>query len=199
MRESDVIEWLISESTTFLSNSSLVSLSTPAGHVDVAEAGDPPVYPFIGIQKIASTSDSAGIGSGELYVDDLSYTNDGVLESITYRRDVTLRVEVIPVTDEDPKLRDDLTTDLTDFYSKKVRKDTLHSDMEGLKIEEATPQGRADDFVRADGIPIEIDYERYLVDNDPDVADTVNVDIDVGDEADTDSTTDTDTFDESFS
>lgn len=183
MRESAVINWLDSEIATFLSNSSLVSLTTPGDHVGLAKErdNDAGVYPFIGIQQIATRPHSAGIGNGELAVDSFTYDVNGVLQSIDYRRDITLRLSVIPVTDGNAKLRDDLSEDLTDHLALVARQEDHPSDIDGMHVEEATPQDRSNDFVWADGIPLEIEYERYIIDSNPDVAETVNIDIDVKD------------------
>lgn len=181
MRQTAVINWLHDEIVTFLSNSSLVSLSSPGDHVDLVDERDDNPYPFVGIQKIGSNDNNAGIGNGQVFVDSLSYDSTDTLVSITYRRDVTFRVNVIPVTNNDAKLRDDLADDLDDHFARLARNGPLASDMDDLRVEEATPQGRPDEFVYGDGIPIEIDYSRYQTDNDPLVADTVNVDIDVRD------------------
>ncbi len=197
MRESDVINWLFDETSTFLSNSSLVSVSAPSDHVDEAQTHNGQIYPFIGVRQIASNPDTAGIGNDTLKVDSFSYGTDGVLQSITYRKDVTLRAELVPTVDENPKLRDDLSEDISDHFSliaEKLNtvKDTTPDDMEDVSVDESTTEGRSDDFVMADGIPVEIEYSRYLVDNDPPVADTVNLDINVGDSVSADA------FDETF-
>lgn len=192
MRESTVINWLNDEISTFLSNSSLVSLSTPDEHVGLAQERDSnsQVYPFVGIQQIASRPHSAGIGSGELSVDFHSYDSNDLLTAIDYRRDVTLRLSVIPTTDNDAQLRDDLGEDLTDHLALVARKKDHPTDIDGMHVEEATSQNQSEDFVWADGIPVEIEYERYITDNDPAVAETVNIDIDVTDDLDTSSSSD---------
>lgn len=163
MKESDVVNWLLNEIETYLTNTTLVSLSTPSKHTDVAETGDPPVYPFVGVQKIASRSQSAGIGSGELHVDSFNMTGNTV-DSIDYRRDVTFRVEVIPVTDDDAQLRDDLVDELANRFALIARRQSFPFDMEDLAVEESSPQGRPDAFVRGEGVPVEIDYSRYFTD-----------------------------------
>lgn len=201
MKESDIHEWLLSEVTTILSNTSLVSLSNPATHVDVASAFDESTYPFVGILGIANTSQSAGIGNGDVVVDDTTYSG-GQLQSITYRIDKELRVELDPVTDNDPKLRDDLCTELSDHFSLLARNGNHPADMEPPDVDESTTQNREDDFVRGEGVPMDIEYSRYIVDDDPDVATDVNLDIDAeapdetsGDTNDVDGVT-IDAFDE---
>jgi len=182
VNESDVIQWLLDECETVLTQSNYVSLSTPVNHVDVAEPSMDHPYPFVGIQPIATNQTSAGIGNGNLFVDSLNYGSDGILDSITYRRESTLRVETIPVTDDDPKLRDDLGTELTDYFNLYTRTRGQPSDMDPPQIDESTPQGRSDDFIDSDGIAMEITYEHFITDTDPDVAESVNVELQVGDE-----------------
>lgn len=181
MRQSDVVEWLHDEIESFLSNSTLVSPSTPAEHVGLAEKRDERTYPFVGIQKIASTSETGGIGSGEIRVDEVTYDSNGVVQSITYRRDVTLRVEVLPTTDGDRHLRDNLLDDLADHFTVLARNGDVPEDIEPPSVEEATPQGRPDDFVYTDGLPMEIEYARYHTDDSVTAAEEVNVDVDAGD------------------
>lgn len=181
MNQSDVIQWLLSECETVLTQSNRVSLSMPSNHVDVAEPSMEHPYPFVGVQPITTNQMSAGIGNGNLFVDSLNYGSDGILNSITYRREPTLRVEAIPVTDDDPKLCDDLGTELVDHFDLYTRTGGQPVDMDPPQIDDSTPQGRSDDFVDSDGIAMEIAYEHYITDDSPAVATTVNMDIEVGD------------------
>lgn len=181
MRTSAVIQWLLDECEAVLQQSNRVSLSTPANHVDVAEPSLDHPYPFVGIQPIADNSMSAGIGNGDLFVDSLTHDSNGVLQATTYRRDSTLRVEAIPVTDDDPKLRDELADELEDHFSLYSRTGGQPSDMDPPQLDNSTPQGRSDDFVDSTGIAMEIEYEHFITDDDPDVATSVNVEIEVGD------------------
>lgn len=197
MKESDVINWLIEELTTTLSNSSLVSLSSPGQHVDVVNGRDPPRYPFVGLLQISNTPTARGIGNTNIVVDSLSYDVDGILDSITYRRDNELRIEMVPVTDDDAKLRDDLFTLIEDELSMLSKTGSFPDDMNTPEVDTSDTRDRSNDFIRSDGIPVTIPYSRYMIDSDPEAAETVNVDIDVGD--DEDWTNDMDSFDETFS
>lgn len=199
MRQSAVTTWLLDEIETFLTNTSLVSPSTPSNHVDEAQAHDEQTYPFVGVQKIATNPQSAGIGNGELQVDSVNYGNNGNVQSIDYVRDVELRVEVIPTTDDDSALRDDLAEDLASRFALLARTDGYPSDIDSITVGEATPSGRPDEFVRGDGVPLEIDYERHLTDDTVTAAETVNIDVDVGDyDDDISESDDVDAFDESL-
>jgi hypothetical protein len=198
MRQSAVIEWLHDEISDFLGGSTLVSLSNPDNHVSLAEQRDDQVYPFVAIQKIASNPESAGVGSGNLYVDELSY-KAGALDAVTYGRDFDFRVEVIPLTDGDAKLRDDLTEDLGDHLSIVARTGAHPNEMGPIDVGEATPDERTDDFVRGDGISLGIEYSRYATDDDPDVAESVELTVSVGDYDDEVSESDDpDAFSETF-
>jgi len=183
MEASDVVSWLIDECVTVLSTTNTVSLSTPADHADIAQSGSPPTYPFVGIQTIGADQESAGLGSGSLFVDDLSYDTNDVLQSITFARVPIRRYEIVPVTDDDPKRRDQLVTDVADHFSRYER-DTgsLPTDMNTLTTDSPSNQDRTSDYVRADGLPLDIEYTRYIVEDDPTVAETVTVDLDAGDE-----------------
>jgi len=196
MKESEVVNWLYTETVDVLDTSSLLSLSSPNDHVGLAEKGEDTIYPYVGIQEIANRPQSTGVGSGEVFVDETVYDSQDVLQSITYRRDVIKRVQLIPTTDGDAQLRDDLGGELADHFSVITRQGNLPTDIEALTVEEGTPQDRTDDFVRAHGVPMEITYSRYITNNDPAVADTVNVDIDVTEDVDTAASDDA--FNETF-
>lgn len=201
MRQSDVNEWINDEVVSFYNTTSLVDLSSPDEHVGVVNRrnDDVPTYPFVGIQKISGTPDSAGLGNSELFVDEKTHDVNGILTSITYRRDVTYRLNLIPVTDGKPLFRDNLVDDITDTFSLIARQNAYPSDVNSLMVDEATPQGRSDDFVYADGVAMEIKYSRYITDDDPTAAETVNLDIDVtDDDPDVDDDTDADAFDETL-
>jgi hypothetical protein len=195
MKESDVNDWLHSECVSILQSTSLLTLSTPNNHVGIAEDRDDQTYPFIGIRGISSTSQSAGIGSGDMYVDSVNYSN-GTADSVTFRREPTLRVELVPVTDNDQQLRDDLVDELVDHFSTLGRLDDYPADVEEVDVDEATVQGRPSEFVYADGVPLDVDYNRYVTKSVA-AAETVNVDIDASDTVD-DDTDDVEAYSESF-
>jgi len=182
MKQSDVVIWVHDEVKSVLNSTNLVNLGTPDDHVDLADDREDHPYPFVGIQKVTGIPQSAGIGSGNLSVDALNYDNNNVLQSIDYGRDTVLRLNIIPLTDGDAQLREDLGDELADHFELLLRQDNLHADMEDIDVGEATPQDRTDDFVRADGIPLEIEYTRFITDDDPATAKTVKVDVDVADE-----------------
>lgn len=198
MRQSAVIEWLHDEISTFLSGSPLVSLTTPDNHVALAERRDEQVYPFVAIQKITTRPQTMGLGSGNVYVDELNYVS-GSLDSVTYARDLAFRVEAIPLTDGDAKLRDDMTEDLGDHLSVISRTDAYPTDIEALDVGEHSPDERTDDFVRGDGISLGIEFTRYVTDNDPQVAEEVDLTITVGDyDSQVSETDDAEPFNETF-
>lgn len=197
MEKDDVIDWLYDEAVSVLTDSTHVSLGTPGDHVGLAERRDDQTYPFVGIQEIATSQAPQGIGNGDVYVADTTYTS-GTLQSITYGVEPTLRVELIPLTDGDRRLRDQLTSELADHFSILARTESYgHADVENVATEEGTPQNRSSEFVYAEGVPVEVTYQRYTTDTDPDVVDEVNVDVDVSDTP-LDDSDDADGFDESF-
>jgi hypothetical protein len=198
MRQSAVIEWLHDEISTFLSGSSLVSLSNPDNHVALAEQRDDQVYPFVAIQEVSSVTVKKGKGDTNVYVAGLDYTS-GVLNAVTYARDVRVRLEVIPLTDGDAKLRDDLTEDLNSHLSIQSRKKEYPTDIRSFDVGESSPNERTDDFVRGKGVELKITFTRYEVDDDPEVATEVNLTLNVGDyDEDITEADDPEPFDETF-
>lgn len=196
MRESDVKLWLINQTTTFLSNSPLVTLTTPSEHTDTAEEHDDAVYPFVGLQSLASVPQTAGLGSGDVFVESINYGSDGVVDSIDFYREVTYRGELIPTTDGDSLLRDDLSDDLSDYFARIARKGEYPTDVASFDVGDSSPSDRPDDFVRASSVGVEVTYKRLERDTDITAADTVNVDVTATDDP---STASGDTaFDETF-
>jgi len=203
MQQSDLTNWLFGQLQQVLidtPNTGINSESDLNGNVDIAEGDVDHPYPFIGIQTISNSPLTGGIGSGEIKVDDMTYSG-GILQSITYRKDSRIRYDLIPVTDGRPKLRDDLSDAISDHFGVLTRTDGYPDDVTPRQIGENTPQDRPDEFIRASGTPLVLEYERTIVDNDPDVAQEVNVDVDVSgsnggviDESDSDK----DAFDETF-
>lgn len=184
MRQTDVIKWVAEEVVTIYNDISYLSLSQPSQHVGLANDRDTERYPFVGIQKIATATSNAGIGNGQLHVVDIQYQN-GLADAIVYGRDSTLRLNVIPVTDNDQQLRDKLLGDIEDhllLYTRDER--TVPDDMDEPTVTDATPQDRAEEFVYADGIAIEIPYTRTITDDSITAAEAVNLDIDVGEDID---------------
>lgn len=194
MNQSDVIKWLLSECQTVLEQSNAVSLTDASNHVDVAQPSLDHPYPFVGVQPLTTNHRSAGIGNGDIFVDSLNYGNDGVLDSITYRREPSIRVETIPVTDDDPSLRDDLGDELADHFGLFSRTGGQPSDMDPPGVDDTSTEGRPDDFIDSSGVGMIIDYEHFIVDNDPLVAKEANLDIKVGDTLDNTSLAISETF-----
>lgn len=197
MRTTDVINYLNDELVTVLTESGAVTLSSPSDHVGLVEGRHPPTYPYVGIRKMGSVGESMGVGNENLVVDSMSYDTNGVVKSITRRRESTLTVEIVPVTDGDAHLRDTLYDDVLDHFTLLTDTDGLPTDVETLSVEESGTEGRSKDFVHAEGIPVQVTYKRYLVESNPTAAETVNVDVDAG-SADVDDNTDADAFDETF-
>jgi len=203
MKQSELTKWLFDELTQVLMetpNTGITSLSEAADNVDIAEGSDDGPYPFIGVQPIATSPQSAGIGNYQTYVDEKTYVN-GVLDSVTLRRESRVRYNFIPTTDDNPKLRDDLKDAIVDYFAVKMRNDEFPEDLDPKVIGETTPSDRPTEFVNSNAIPFVTVYKRYITDNDPDVAEEVNLDVDVSGSVDgmiDDNDTDGDAFDEMF-
>ena len=196
MNQSELMVWLFGELRTVLAETDDTGISAESdatNNVDITEGDTEYTYPFIGVQPIAQNPQSQGIGSGTVTVDEHRTDDDGILTEIVYRKDADVRVSVVPVTDNNPQLRDTLVDAVVDHFSVLARTGGYPDDVTFQLVGEATPQGRPEDRVRGTGVPLALTYERYIVDNDPDVADTVNLDIDTMGDDET-----IDTFDENF-
>lgn len=207
MNLSDVNEWLHDEIVSLLNSTSLVNPSTPSEHVGLAERRDDSghgPYPYIAIQKLTSVPESQGLGNGNLFVDDLVYTN-GILDTITFGEEIEYRVEVHVLTDGDERLRDDLGEQLARHFRLFARTDgqptgpNLPDDIDPLDVAEATPSGRVEDFVRGDGVTLTVPYKRYTTETDPTAAELVSLDVDVGDgDADISEASDADAYEKTY-
>jgi hypothetical protein len=199
MRKSDVNEWLNDEVVSFYNTTSLVDLSSPDEHVGVVNRrnDDVPTYPFVGIQSINSTPKSAGMGNRNVFADTLNYDTNDVIQSIDYRKDVSYRVELIPVTNDDVLLRDDLAEELGMHISLVTRVNRYPDDIKKLDVDTTSTGGRPEDFIDSESIPLDIKYSSFITHDDVTAAETVNVDIDVTDDTPYDEN-DADAFDETF-
>lgn len=200
MQLSAVNDWLDGEVVSFFEATTLVDLANPDAHVDLVQSRDDYAYPFVGIRPIATPSATQGLGNGNQTADDATYDDNGVLQSITYRRDATYRLELAPLTDGDRRLRDDMAGELVDHFALLVKKDDLPDDVSALRIDDGEPGGRPDEYVYGTGIPLEVDFQRYTVDDDPQAAESVDLDVTVSDDDDPNvgDTTDPTAFSESF-
>jgi len=202
MKQSDLTEWLFGELQEILvetNNTNVTSVSEAADNVDIADASKDHPYPSLVVQPLSVNPQSAGIGTGRLFVDQQTYDSNDVLQSITYRKESEIRLDLIPITDNDPKLRDDLSDAISDHFSLLIRQDGFPEDVDPILVGESSPQGRPEDFVRTSGVTFVAEYHRFITDNDPDVAEEVDLDVDVSDMDIDDETTDVDAFDEQFS
>lgn len=200
MKQSEVFQWLFGELREILAstpNTGISSTTEANNHVDIAEGDVDHPYPFIGVQEIATNTQTAGIGSGSLYVDDVVYSG-GVLSEIKYRRESTLRLNILPIVDNDPKLRDDLSTAIIDHFALKIRTGEYPSDIDNPEISEKSPQNRSEEFVRGSAIPLTLEYKRFLSNSDPSVASEVDLDVDVSGSTPDDLETAIDAYQETF-
>jgi hypothetical protein len=198
MKQSEVIQWLFEQLQDILIGSphtDITSESEASEHVDIAESDVDHPFPFCGVQPISATPQSHGIQNQSLTVVDTEYVN-GILDSITRERETVSRLNIIPVTDNDPFLRDELATSVSDRFTVLQRTDTYPDDIVIQQVGETTPSDRPDEFVRSATVVLVLEYTRTIVDDDPAVAEGVTVDVDVSD--DSDFTTVTDAYSEQF-
>jgi len=182
MNQKDLTQWLFGELRTVLSDTANTGLSSPTdaeGHTDITEGDVDHPYPFIGVQPITQNPVSQGLGNGVVTVADIIY-NSGVASEVHYERESDVRVSLIPVTDGSVALRDNLADAVVDHFSVLSRTGEYPDDVSFRTIGESRPQGRPNERVRGVGVPLALSYDRTIVDDDPTVAETVELDIDVG-------------------
>ena len=190
MKRTDLIQWLHSDIVGVLDTTTLTSFDTPAQHVGLARGSDNHPYPFVGIDTADTTPDSMGIGNETLVVDSLEYDADGVLQSRTYRRETPLPVTIQVLTDGERELRSDLTDELHDHFNLTQEQGAFPADVDTIDDRGVTISGRPDEFVYGHGLRLTITYKQYITDDDPDVAEEVDLTFDVADDVDgTDSAT----------
>jgi hypothetical protein len=203
MLRSDINEWLNDEVVLFYNFTPLVSLSSPDDHVGMANSRDEDstIYPFVGIRKVGSRPESAGLGNRKVFADTLNYDDNDVLTSIDYRREVTYNVELVTITDGNQKLRDDLSEELAAHFSLVARLEEYPDDVEKLDVDSTEPDSRTDEWVYGEAVPLDITYSSITTRTDIPAAESVNLDVDVSDDldVDVDDTSDPDAFDETFS
>jgi hypothetical protein len=195
MKQSEFTEWLFDELKQVLvdtSDTGITSVSEASDNVDIANGDVDHPYPFIGVQTISTNPQAAGIGTGQLRVVDEVYDTNGVLQEVTRQRESTTRMNLIPVTDGNPHLRDELSDAIVDHFTLLESKGNYPDDITFEQIGESSPEGRPEEFVRSTATTLVVSRERNLVDSNPVVAEEINVDVDVGDE------TSDDAFDETF-
>jgi len=184
MKQSEFTLWLFDELKHVLfdtPDTGITSLSEASDNVDIADGSTNHPYPFIGVQPITTNPQAAGIGQGQLRVVNRVYNTNGVLQEETKQRESTTRMNLIPVTDNDPNLRDDLSDAVVDHFALLEDNDNYPDDITFEQIGESSPQGRPEEFVRSAATTLVVTRERNIVDSNPDVAKEVNVDVDVGD------------------
>lgn len=151
MRVPDLLTWVFDTTTDVLADTDVVSLSNPSAHVDIADAHDEATYPFVGVVPITLTSVSGGLGNETLTTVATTESGDTVEPTEMLRREFTL--EVTPVTNDDPQLRDQLTETLTLGFASRIKYDDVPDDLT-LSVGETTPSDRAESFVRANGVEL---------------------------------------------
>jgi hypothetical protein len=155
MNSDELIAWLLDVTETALSNSTAVSVATPSDHVDITSAHDETTYPFVGIEPISLTPESAGLGNDTLVADSVITNNSGDVTGVTDALRRSFSIDVIPVTDDDPATRDALTDELTFAFAQRADSGDTPEDIHDLSVGESTPRGRPDSFVRANGTQLD--------------------------------------------
>jgi len=198
MKQSEVIQWLFEQLQDILIGSphtDITSKSEASEHVDIAESDVDHPFPFLGVQLISATPQSNGIQNQTLPVTDAEF-NDGTLQSLQRQREVITRLNIVPVTNNDAFLRDELATNVTDHFTVLQQTERYPDDIVIQQIGETTPSDRPDEFVRSATVVLVIKFTRTIVDENPDIAEGVTIDVDVSD--DSDFATSTDVYSEEF-
>lgn len=178
MNTSELLTWLMDNTESVVTDSNSISVSDPSTHVDVADAHDESVYPFIGIQPISMSPVSGGLGKKNLTTTAIRTDNTDTFVGVTgtLRRDFS--IEIIPVTDDDHAVRDALTDEILLYFETLVDVGDTPDDITGLSTGQSTPSGRADSFVRANGVELSGTLHTHT-DTDLPAAESVNWKIDV--------------------
>lgn len=184
MKQTDLITWFYDEVVTVLTDTSLVALDDVQQHVGLARERETPRYPFIGIDHDGGDPRSAGIGSDTTFVETLTFDNNDILESITYRRDTELTVELQTLTDGDKELRSELAQEIRGHFAILSRQQTYPTDVQTLRVQETRQTGRPDEFVYGNGTVFPVTYSTFVTDPDPDVAETVNLAVEAAEDRD---------------
>jgi hypothetical protein len=153
MNTAAFFEWIFGECETVLTDSNAVSLATPSHHVDIADAHDETVYPFIGVVPISFTAQTAGIGNSDLLTE-TTYTEGGTFGGVTRTLRREFSVEITPVTDDDEQLRDTLSDEIAIHFALLAEHDDTPADVDQLSVTDTTPSNRPDSFVRANGVEL---------------------------------------------
>jgi hypothetical protein len=196
MGKHDVVDWLIAEATSVLSqldSAGVLALSTPGSHVDVAEAFDESTYPFVGVRHLAGTPRSGGLGAGNARVTNENYNGD-LIDSVDYTTVVDGRFEIAPVTDNDPAKRHRISDALAAHFDVLVRNNDFGPTVEDVSVEDESQADRTSEYVRSGAIELSVTYTRS---NSQSVtaAESVAVDVDAGKDSDT---SDPDEFDYTY-
>lgn len=181
----DVVNWLLDEAETILTQTNadgITNVSTPAEHVDQTDAHDETTYPFIGVRILAAPTNTAGIGNGNLGVDSSNYS-DGSIDSVTYYLERDARFEVIPVTDGNPQLRDQLADAVTRHFSVRSRQypENVPTDIDSLSVGASTPTARTGEHVRESGVELGLPYTEYVTKSVP-AAESVTTTVEESDD-----------------
>jgi hypothetical protein len=184
MKQTDLITWFYDEIATVLTDTSLVALGDVSQHVGLARERETPQYPFVGIDHDGGDPRSAGIGGDTTFVDHLTFNDNDILQSITYRRDTDLTVELQVLTDGDKALRSDLAQEIRGHFAILSRQRSYATDIQTLRIQETRQAGRPDEFVYGDGTTLPVTYSTFITDPDPDVAKTVNLAVEAAEDSD---------------
>jgi len=184
MKRTDVVTWVYDTVVDVLDSTSLVDVTTPTQHVDIAEDRDDVSnrpYPFVAIAVNGVDPQTGGIGNDTSRVATVTY-DGGVVSSVERARDKQLRCTVTVLTDGDRGLRTALTERVSDTIAVRADTERHPTDIDTVRVGEATPSGRPENYVYGDGIPLTIEYTTYITDDAVTAAETVNVDVAVSDD-----------------
>jgi len=197
MAKHDVINWLISEATSVLSDldsQATVSVQTPAEHVDVTEAFDEATYPFIGIRHLAGTPRSGGLGAGNARVTTTNYSNN-TIDSAEYATIIDGQFELAPVTENDPAKQHRIADAVASHFDLIVRNGTFGPTIEDITVSDESQADRTSEYIRSTGVELSVTYTRSNTEP-VTAAESVNVNVDDGQ---TNNTTDPNEFDYTYS
>lgn len=149
------------------------------------EEGPLPAYTF----ETFETDIDRGLGSG-VHVDEITRTDSGLIDTITVRRTKRCQFDIgVHAAGDNDEKSDKLYGQLEEQFTPLIEDvglttNTLHSDVETLRLRGTSDVSQPSDAVRGERFRIDVQYYRYIDIIDVPTMETINTDLLVIDEDD---------------